>query len=54
MEQVKEYNCLWITFIDYEMTFSSIDINAVLKSLEMQGVKAQYIKQLEMVLKLYH
>ena len=44
---MKEYmQSLSVTFIDYEV-FDSIEINSVLNSLEIQGIKAQYIELLK-------
>ena len=38
---------LCITFINHEKTFGSIEINVVLDSLELEGVKEEYIKLLK-------
>ncbi len=48
IERAREYKLpLCVAFVDYEKAFDSVEINAVLTSLQKQGIEAQYINLLK-------
>ncbi|XP_029641357.1 uncharacterized protein LOC115216295 [Octopus sinensis] len=47
LERVNEYKLpLCVAFVDYKKAFDSVETNAVLNSLQKQGVEAQYVQLL--------
>ncbi|XP_029639147.1 uncharacterized protein LOC115214163 [Octopus sinensis] len=47
LERANEYKLpLCVVFIDYEKAFDSVETNAVLNSLQRQGIEAQYVQLL--------
>ncbi len=48
IERAKEYKLpLCVAFVDYEKAFDSVEINAVLTSLQRQGIEAAYVNLLQ-------